>query len=583
MINSNGAGEDRLGLLAAAMEEYAIIGLDRDGVISSWNPGAERIKGYQASEIIGRHFSVLYPPESAAEGHPGDALAHAAKAGNFVGEGWRQRKDGSQFWAVVVIVALRSSDGSLLGFTKLTRDETESRARRERANQRFEELFGFAPLALGLFTLGGTLVEVNDALAGLLGYERHQLHGMRAADLLHPQDRTAGLVSGTPADTANGEETDVAYRLLVRADGQPIYCQLRSAASVQDDGSVLRVVAFQPVIDRLLDAEALRSQATNDYLVRLPHGRGVNELLGHLLDSAGGAPADGAFQRISDSFGVSLASPLLIAAAARKLDAQQELLEALRRDELEVHYQPLVTGDGTIVTAEALVRWPHPEHGLLTPGSFLPAAEEGGLLPELDRWVLRTALHEAATWPRGSRGPVRVAVNLSGLTPTSSRFTETISQAIAESGIDPHRVILELVETALVDLPARSQIAMRKLSDQGVRFAVDDFGTGHSSLARLRDLPAQIIKTDRRFVAGLGRDPSDLALAKAIADMARALGRQCVAEGVETGSQFQILSGLGVDTYQGWLFSYALPATQFRALVRNGPLKPVQHPNSRRQ
>jgi PAS domain S-box-containing protein len=437
-----------------------------------------------------------------------------------------------------------------------------------------------------LFTPDGWVVEANDELAALLGYQRDQLHGMGSAQLLHAQDRAEGFVSGT----AGPQGADVAYRLLARADGRPVYCQLRSAPSVQDDGSVLRVVAFQPVTERLREAEALRNQATDDYLTRLPHRRGVNELLGHLLDNADGTPAHGqapegegaAFQRINDSFGVSLASPLLIAAAARKVHAQHQLREALASGGLELHYQPLVAKDGRVASAEALVRWPHSELGLRGPGQFLPLAEQGEFLTELDHWVLRTALREATNWPAPGGRPVSIAVNLSGLNPDDHGFAPTVSGIIADSGIDPHRVILELVETALIDLPARSHRAMRTLARQGVRFAVDDFGTGNSSLARLKDLPVQIIKTDRRFVAGLGHDPTDLALTKAITDMARALGRQCVAEGVETSSQFQILSGIGVDTYQGWLFSYPLPRDEFRTLLDNGPLKPGANAAPRR-
>src|SRR5436189_516365 len=124
-----------------------------------------------------------------------------------------------------------------------------------------------------------------------------------------------------------------------------------------------------------------------------------------------------------------------------------------------------------------------------------------------------------------------------------------------ESGIEWDRVVLELVETSLIDLPQRSRAAMAELTERGVRFAVDDFGTGYSSLARLKDLPAQIIKVDRRFVSGVGGDASDFAVARAVVDMARAMGRQCVAEGVETATQFHVLSGVGVDYYQGWLFS----------------------------
>jgi diguanylate cyclase (GGDEF)-like protein/PAS domain S-box-containing protein len=264
---------------------------------------------------------------------------------------------------------------------------------------------------------------------------------------------------------------------------------------------------------------------------------------------------------------VSLASPALMASADRQLQLEGQLREALANDGLALHYQPVVSPDGSILTAEALVRWPHPERGLLGPDAFLPVAEQGDLLPELDRWVLRTALREAASWPESRAGKVGIAVNLAGLVPGGPDFVDAVADIVAECGIDWNRVILELVETALIDLPSRTRQAMGELVGRGVRFAVDDFGTGYSSLARLKDLPAQIIKIDRRFVSGVGGDASDFAVARAVIDMARAMGRQCVAEGVETATQFHVLSGVGVDAYQGWLFSRGVPAREFREML----------------
>jgi EAL domain-containing protein (putative c-di-GMP-specific phosphodiesterase class I) len=181
-------------------------------------------------------------------------------------------------------------------------------------------------------------------------------------------------------------------------------------------------------------------------------------------------------------------------------------------------------------------------------------------------------LKEAATWPAPDGRPVSVAVNLAGLVPGDPEFVDIVSTAILESGVPWDRVVLELVETALVDLPSRVRQSMDELVQRGVQFAVDDFGTGYSSLARLKDLPAQIIKVDRRFVSGVGNDSSDFAVARAVVDMARAMGRKCVAEGVETATQFHVLRGVGVDAYQGWLFSRPVPPKEFRALLALGPL-----------
>jgi EAL domain-containing protein (putative c-di-GMP-specific phosphodiesterase class I) len=258
--------------------------------------------------------------------------------------------------------------------------------------------------------------------------------------------------------------------------------------------------------------------------------------------------------------------------ANHQLRLEDELREAILNDQLVLHYQPVVGPDGAVRSAEALVRWPHPERGMLFPGDFIPVAERGGLMRELDHWVLRTATTEAATWPVHQRRPVGVAVNLAGLLPGDPDFVPTVRAALASSGLAGDRLVLELVETSLVALPQRTLAAMSELAGRGVRFAVDDFGTGYSSLSRIKELPAQIVKVDRTFVQGISSDPADFAVARAVVQMAAAMGRYCVAEGVETADQFHALRGLGVDAYQGWLFAKAMEPTAFRAMLVGPPL-----------
>ncbi|GAA4885736.1 putative bifunctional diguanylate cyclase/phosphodiesterase [Saccharopolyspora cebuensis] len=562
-------------------------------------------------------------------------------------------------------------------------DVTEHRAavtRMERTSKRFTDLVHITPVGIGLFDPAERLVTANDALCELLGYRLEELRGRGIQDLAHPADQPVAL-----AELPGERRRRVPHRVLVRADGEPVHCELHVSSSVQDDGTRFWLVVFQDVTERRRAAEALRYQATHDDLTGLPNRAAVKELLRSLL--GGADPVDVAvlfcdidnFKRINDSLGhdagdellvalarrlegglpdcctaarlsgdefviicsdvgavggldsvatrvsgllrtavpvhgqlirvsasigaavpsgpgaggedllrfadaamfeakrrgsgrVSLASPALMASADRQLQLEGQLREALHRDGLTLHYQPVVAPDGSVVTAEALVRWPHPDRGLLAPDAFLPVAEQGDLLRDLDRWVLRTALREAARWPRSGGRQVGVAVNLAGLVPGGPDFVDTVTDVVAETGLDWHRVVLELVETALVDLPSRTRQEMAELVARGVRFAVDDFGTGYSSLARLKELPAQIIKVDRRFVAGVGGDASDFAVARAVVDMARAMGRYCVAEGVETATQFHALCGVGVDAYQGWLFAKAMPARDFRALLADGPL-----------
>jgi diguanylate cyclase (GGDEF)-like protein len=271
--------------------------------------------------------------------------------------------------------------------------------------------------------------------------------------------------------------------------------------------------------------------------------------------------------------GIAMATDGVVSSATRALELEAELQAAIAADGLVLEYQPVVGPDGRVLSLEALVRWPHPERGLIPPGEFLPVAQRSGLLRELDRWVLRTAAAEAAGWPASEGRTPAVAVNLAGLLPGDVDFAAEVRDAVVGGGLPWDRLVLELVETSLVALPPHALAAMAGLAEQGVRFAVDDFGTGYSSLARLKELPAQTVKVDRAFVTGIADDPVDFAVARAVVDMAHAMGRNTVAEGVETAEQFHVLRGIGVDAYQGWLFSRPLAPEKVRALLATGRLE----------
>jgi diguanylate cyclase (GGDEF)-like protein/PAS domain S-box-containing protein len=269
--------------------------------------------------------------------------------------------------------------------------------------------------------------------------------------------------------------------------------------------------------------------------------------------------------------GIGMATDGIVSSATKALELEAELRAAIAGDGLVLEYQPVVEPDGRVLKAEALVRWAHPERGLIPPGDFLPVAQRSGLLRELDLWVLRAATREAATWPQHAGRPA-VAVNLAGLLPSDPGFCSAVNEAVADAGLGWDQLVFELVETSLVALPPHALAAMAELTERGVRFAVDDFGTGYSSLARLKKLPAQTVKVDRAFVTGIADDPADFAVARAVVDMARAMGRTTVAEGVETAEQFHVLRGIGVDAYQGWLFSRPMSAGALHQVLRKGRL-----------
>ncbi|MEJ2885425.1 putative bifunctional diguanylate cyclase/phosphodiesterase [Actinomycetospora aeridis] len=364
---------------------------------------------------------------------------------------------------------------------------------------------------------------------------------------------------------------------------------LRTAIPVH--GQLVRISAtVGAAVGATIGADALPDPSrpdidpTADPVEQVLRQERATELAG--LEPAPGHPGTGDLMRFADaalfeakSGGTgrfALADEAIMKGADEALRMETQLREAMVNDELVLHFQPVVGPDGRVQTAEALVRWQHPEQGLLFPDKFLPVAEAADLMGDLDRWVLRTAVREAAVWPPSGPDGVApsVAVNLAGLLPGDPDFLDTVHDAVSRAGLPYDRLVLELVETCLADLPSTTLREMNELIAAGVRFAVDDFGTGYSSLSRLTGLPAQIVKLDRGFVRGVATGESDRAVARAVVDLTAAIGQICVAEGVEDTDQFAVLRDLGVHAYQGWLFARAMPVEAFTQLLRRGPLSP---------
>ncbi len=262
--------------------------------------------------------------------------------------------------------------------------------------------------------------------------------------------------------------------------------------------------------------------------------------------------------------------------AVRRLELESSLHRAVERGELRVHYQPEVClHDGRIVAAEALVRWMHPGGGLVSPTEFIPLAEENGLIDAIGEWVLRTACSTAARWPAGRADgtPLTVWVNLSPLQLARLDVVDRVARIVAETGIDPRRLGLEVTETALLADADTAIATLRWLKALGVRLSLDDFGTGYSSLSYLRRLPIDALKVDRSFVSGLTTTAEDDAIMAAIVDMARALQITPFAEGIETAEQAARVSALGFEVGQGFYFARGVPVEQFEALLERGYLR----------
>jgi diguanylate cyclase (GGDEF)-like protein/PAS domain S-box-containing protein len=262
----------------------------------------------------------------------------------------------------------------------------------------------------------------------------------------------------------------------------------------------------------------------------------------------------------AEAFGEELREAVQI-----RMETEAGLRGALRNDELIVHYQPEVDlHDGTILGAEALVRWEHPTRGLLSAGAFIEVAEETGLVVEMGERVLVAACAEAATWSGGDDAPM-IRVNLAAAQLQREETVSLVHRVLDETGLAPSRLCLEITESAVMNDVHRTEEILRRLKELGVHLAVDDFGTGFSSLAYLKRFPVDALKIDRAFVRDLGDDEADVAFVRSIVSLADALGLDVVAEGVETAAQAEILVELGCHRAQGFYFGRPAPAEEFRA------------------
>jgi predicted signal transduction protein with EAL and GGDEF domain len=243
---------------------------------------------------------------------------------------------------------------------------------------------------------------------------------------------------------------------------------------------------------------------------------------------------------------------------------EMDLRAALKDEVFQVHYQPLVSLDtGVVRSLEALVRWPHREHGMIPPSDFIPVAEETGLIAALGLFVLRRACADAAQWP----DDVKVAVNLSPMQFKSGNLLQAVRDALGDAGLPPTRLELEITETLLLDKSELVTATLHALRALGVHISMDDFGTGYSSLSYLRSFPFDKIKIDRSFVHNIGDNTDSQAIVRAIVSLGASLGIQITAEGVETESDLAYLKKEGCTEGQGYLFSKAQPQREILVLL----------------
>lgn len=555
--------EERFRLLVEGVKDYAIYLVDTEGRVASWNSGAERVTGYRSDEIVGKSISLFYSEGDARTGKPAAILRKAAEEGRCMDEGVQVRRDGSHFWATVVVTPLRENEGTLRGFVMVTQDITE--------RKQMEETIRRQAYHDALTGLPNRMLFIDHLTLALTQAHRSR---QRLAVMFLDLDRFKTINDSLGHTVGDKLLKAVAYRLrtsvreadTVARMGGDEYTILLSQISHEHD-----VIA---VVEKILAAFKHPYQLDGHEL-RMTASIGISIFPGDGLDAeALMQNADTAMYHAKEQGrnNYQFYNPGMNIKAFRRIIIENSLRQTIERGELLLYYQPQIDLTTRSITGiEALVRWRHPELGLLSPVQFIPLAEETGLILSLDEWVLRTACTQFSAWQNAGRRPLKLTVNLSARQFQQPDFVETVNGVLRETSLDPARLGIEITESTAMQNVEDTLPKLAALSDRGVHFSIDDFGTGYSSLSYLKKLPIHKLKIDKSFIADLMVDPDYKIIISAIIAMAHSLRLKVVAEGVESEEQFSFLHSSCCDELQGYLFSEALPAERIEQLIASGP------------
>jgi diguanylate cyclase (GGDEF)-like protein/PAS domain S-box-containing protein len=535
-----------------------------DGRFLKVNRALCEMLGYTAQELLARDFqSITHPDDLHADADQHRAMLEGLTE-VYETEKRYVHRDGHEVWVQVGVTAVRGKDGGVQYFIAQTHDVTTRR--------RFEEELAHRALHDPLTSLPNRALFVDRLGHALVRLRRH---GGEVAVLFVDLDRFKLVNDGMGHAVGDAVLVEAAGRLSATAraedtvarfggDEFTILCENAGEEEARLVAQRILAAFTQPFVhdDREFHLSASVGvrvtgdiAATPDSLLRdadlalyaaKEHGRGRAEV----------------FDAQTRMHGID------------PLATEQALRLAMRRGELCLHYQPEVNlTTSRIVAVEALVRWQHPERGLVPPGEFIPVAEQTGLIVPLGEWVLNEACRQLSAWRRAGAiaDDVRVAVNVSARQLSDPKLPLTVAAALRSAELEPAALCLEITESAVVQDAELALANMYAIKQQGVFVALDDFGVGFSSLSQIRELPpVDVIKVDRSFTAGLGRNDSDGAVVTAVLTLARSLGLTAVAEGVENVDQIGLLRGLGCEVGQGFHFSRPQAPDDIERLLRAG-------------
>ena len=564
-ISFRRAAEAELRIAATAFEsQEGMMVTDPDGVILRVNKAFTASCGYTAEEAVGQTPRLLKSGRHDASFYL--AMWETIKAtGGWQGEIWDRRKDGTEYPKWLTISAVVGDDGVVTHYVGTHQDITERKAAEERIN----ELAFFDPLTRlpnrtllldrlrQAMTAGarnasyGSLLFIDldnfKTLNDTLGHDIGDLLLQRVAQRL-----SASVREGDTVARLGGDEFVVVLESLSEHPEE---------AATQTEAVGGKVLAALNGT-YLLNATEYRSSASIGATLFKGHLASIDDLM---------KQADLAMYKSKQTGRNALHffDPAMQTLLIERAALEASLRTALEDHQFVLHYQPQVVDAGRVTGAEVLVRWQHPERGLVSPNNFIPLAEETGLILPLGQWVLETACAQLALWDsQPEMAHLTVAVNVSAREFGEHDYVSKVFAILSRTGVDPKKLKLELTESLLVSNIEDVIEKMFALKAKGVGFSLDDFGTGYSSLSYLKRLPLDQLKIDQSFVRDVLVDPNDAAIARTVVALAQNLGLGVIAEGVETDAQRVFLAGSGCHAYQGYLFSRPLPVDAFEVFVR---------------
>ena len=559
--------EADLRIAASAFEtQEGLMITDADGVILRVNQAFTDTTGYTAEEAVGKTPRIL------KSGRHNEDFFRAMwetinKTGKWQGEIWDRRKNGEVYPKWLTISAVKQEDGVVTHYVGSHFDITERKA----AEENIKHLAYYDPLtglpnrrllmdwlqkALAASARAGRhgallIIDLDNfkTLNDSLGHDVGDLLLQQIAQRLEP-----GVREGDTVARLGGDEFVV---VLENLSEQP----LEAASQVETIGEKILDILSQPY---KLAGYDYRTTASIGATLFIGQQSSIEELL---------KQADIAMYQAKKVGRNNLRffDPQMQETINWRVSLESELRIALEQQQFQLHYQIQVDSSRRPFGAEALLRWHHPERGLVLPAQFIPLAEESGLILPIGQWVLATVCAQLKAWEQdGLTRDLSLAVNVSAQEFLQAEFVAQVQTCIQRHGINPKRLTLELTESLLLENMEDSISTMNALNEIGVQFSLDDFGTGYSSLQYLKQLPLDQLKIDQSFVRYITVDHSDKEIVRTIIAIAKSFNLDVIAEGVETEEQRQLLMGSGCTCHQGFLYGKPLPIEQFDALLKRG-------------